>query len=522
MARCRDRAGPGSGPCGRAGRPAAGSAGRARAPPTAGSARRRTAASPTTGAVRRYRITVRSLDHTSGANGPLFRRSLAARRALSTAAGASVRPAILPYRRSEGRNWRARISTGGDRQVGGRWWPWIARSPLSLQLFWTDFTHSFGGLSLEGKALWGRDFVNLWAGGRLLREQAVPTRIYDLESYRAYPGRLFGPLRPHNYSYPPVTFPIAEFSACCPTGWRLRLAGSDGGACLSGRRGRGGRRVGTRLAGAADAGRADEHLGRPLRLPDRRLVPAGLAAFSMRTARAAIRACVRPDADQAAPRRAGAAGPAGSAPMAALLRAQSTVAGILILPAIVYGMAPWRDWLFGAGSHPGRPARRGPFLLRLYVDARWRRRSCAVSDDVCRSRWRRRRRWGPRRWRCSSSRARRDVRLADLAMLTATATFLVLPYAFNYDLTVVCIAALRLWADAAATRTERWLAVTRLRQPADRHAAGAVGIPATPLMIAALFAGQFSGSRCARCSRRASSRSRSALSLMKPSASCWS
>ena len=60
-----------------------------------------------------------------------------------------------------------------------RWWPWIVGSLLSLQLFYTDFTHSQGG-RLEGKAFWGRDFVNLWGGGHFLRDGGV-LDIYDVD-----------------------------------------------------------------------------------------------------------------------------------------------------------------------------------------------------------------------------------------------------------------------------------------------------------------------------------------------------
>ncbi len=80
----------------------------------------------------------------------------------------------------------------------------------------------------------------------------------------------------------------------------------------------------------------------------------------------------------------------------------------------------------------------------------------------------------------------------DLAMLAATATFLVLPYGFNYDLTVVMVAAVRLWADPRATRAERWLAVTGFLSPQIGMLLASIGMPAMPLMLAALFVGQFS------------------------------
>jgi hypothetical protein len=103
--------------------------------------------------------------------------------------------------------------------------------------------------------------------------------------------------------------------------------------------------------------------------------------------------------------------------------------------------------------------------------------------------------------------ARRPIPTFDLAMLAATGTFLVLPYGFNYDLTVVMIGAVRLWADPDATRAERWLAVTGFLSPQIGMLLASVGLPAMPLMLAAMFAGQFSRalrfSACAPAGRAA-------------------
>ena len=77
-------------------------------------------------------------------------------------------------------------------------------------------------------------------------------------------------------------------------------------------------------------------------------------------------------------------------------------------------------------------------------------------------------------------------------MFAATATFLVLPYAFNYDLTVVMIAAVRLWADPQATKTERALGIVGFMSPQIGMMMAAIGIPGIPLMLAALFVGQLS------------------------------
>ena len=139
------------------------------------------------------------------------------------------------------------IAPPGSRVLAalGRWSPWVVGSALSLLLFWVDFTHSSGG-KLDGKAFWGRDFVNLWAGGHLLRDGRADA-IYDVAAYREYLAGLFGPMGGHNYSYPPVTFPIAR--AVQPAAL-LAGAGRCGWArparCSSGRRGAGGPSTGPR------------------------------------------------------------------------------------------------------------------------------------------------------------------------------------------------------------------------------------------------------------------------------------
>jgi hypothetical protein len=84
----------------------------------------------------------------------------------------------------------------------------------------------------------------------------------------------------------------------------------------------------------------------------------------------------------------------------------------------------------------------------------------------------------------------RRASIPDSAMLTATATFLVLPYAFNYDLMVVTVAALRLWVDPDAGRAHRWAAILGFIAPQIGMLVAPLGWPLTPFMLAALFAGQ--------------------------------
>jgi alpha-1,2-mannosyltransferase len=75
-------------------------------------------------------------------------------------------------------------------------------------------------------------------------------------------------------------------------------------------------------------------------------------------------------------------------------------------------------------------------------------------------------------------------------MLTATATFLILPYAFNYDLMVVTVAALRLWVAPEASRAHRAAAILGFIAPQIGMLVAPLGWPLTPVMLAALFAGQ--------------------------------
>lgn len=67
----------------------------------------------------------------------------------------------------------------------------------------------------------GRDFVNLWVGGRLLWEGAWQT-LFDHHAYQDALHRLFDPVvRRHVWSYPPTSFLIAAPLATMPYGLAL-------------------------------------------------------------------------------------------------------------------------------------------------------------------------------------------------------------------------------------------------------------------------------------------------------------
>lgn len=69
----------------------------------------------------------------------------------------------------------------------------------------------------------GRDFVNVWAAGRLVLEGQVAV-LFDPDAYLAALGRLVHPaLAPHVWSYPPTTLLIAAPFGLLPYGWALAL-----------------------------------------------------------------------------------------------------------------------------------------------------------------------------------------------------------------------------------------------------------------------------------------------------------
>ena len=370
----------------------------------------------------------------------------------------------------------------------GRWLPWLAGGALSVQLFYTDFTHASGG-ALEGKAFWGRDFVNLWGGGHLLREGDAAA-IYEVDRYREFLSTLFGPLKPHNYSYPPLTFPIAELFSLLP--YWLALA-----AWLLG--------TGALFVWAARPW-WPQRFGTPwlaLLTPAALInIWAGHYGFLLGALFLAGWRSIERDRPTAAGLCFGAmlVKPhlAVLVPLALLLRRQwraiavaaVTVAALVAATSAAYGWQTWVDFLFGAGAHQAGLLDAGRSFYG-YMSTSLATALLRFSDDLGIA-------LAAQGLLAAGAvtglivAARRGVPTAELAMLTATATFLVLPYAFNYDLMAVTIAALRLWADERATRLERWAAVAGFVAPQIGLLLAPLDPPAMPLMLAALYAAQLS------------------------------
>ena len=367
----------------------------------------------------------------------------------------------------------------------GRWAPWLVGGLLSLQLFRVDFIHSAAG-RIGGQAIWGRDFVNLWAGGRLLRLEGAE-RIYDVEGYRAFLAQLFGPLGKHNYSYPPATFPIAEMFSLVPYWLALAiwLAGT-GLLFVWAARQWWPRQWGTPLLAlltpAALMNIWAGHYGFLVGA----LFLLGWQNLDRHPARAGVffgLMLVKPHLAILIPlvllvlRR-----------WTAFASAAATLLLLIAATALLYGPEAWLTFLFGTSavqaglidagqSFYGHMSTSMMTAILRFSDA-W---LMALGAQVA---------LGTAAAAMILVTARRAA-TADLAMLVATGTFLVLPYAFNYDMTAVCIAALRLWADQRATATEKSLAVIGFVSPQIGMLVAPLGVPATPLMLVGLFVAQF-------------------------------
>ena len=379
--------------------------------------------------------------------------------------------------------------TSGIRRAAARWWPWIVGSLLVVQLFYTDYIHADGGSLDNGKAFWGRDFINVWGGGHFLRDGGAGA-MYDLEAYRAHLSSLFGPLRPHNYSYPPVTFPIAALFSVLPYGvalaawlvgtgalfvWAVRhwwprefgppvLAVMTPAATMNIWAGHYGFLIGALFLMGWKA------------LGERKETQSGVWFGLM---------LIKPHL-------------AVMVPVVLLLRRQwrtiaagvATVVALLAATLLIHGQEPWADWLVQGGGKQVSMLDAGQSFYG-YMSTSTATAVLRIVDDLTLALAAQALLGGAALIGLVVATVRRAP-VPDLAMLAATATFLVLPYAFNYDLTVVCVAAVRLWADPDAARWQRVAAVTGFLAPQLGMFVAPLGLPLTPLMLATLFAGQLS------------------------------
>ena len=371
-----------------------------------------------------------------------------------------------------------------------REWPfalttWVLAFVLVLQFAQIDVRYALthGNWQASPGTLIGRDFANVFTAGHLLFEGGLAT-IYDVDAYQRYQAALFeGRVGGHNYSYTPVSFFYVWLFALLPYGLSYILW--------------------TGLTGAAFLLAARPYL-RDAGLPSWLAVitPAALlnvwaghygflfgalwlGAWSLIDHRPKLAGLlvglliVKPHLAILMPLLLAARGA-----WRTFLVAASTVVCLIICSGLAFGWQLWADYFTDTILHQAAMVDQteGVFLWMmptaypgfrfsgLAPGAAWLLQSaCALGAIGAMLRW-----------------MPRDPRLAGLA--AATATFLVLPYAFNYDMTIIGLAAVillhRAPNDAYAERVTAGLV---LLLPAVVVFSNQAGLPIAPPLLLLLL-----------------------------------
>jgi alpha-1,2-mannosyltransferase len=364
--------------------------------------------------------------------------------------------------------------------------PWLVGGWFVLLMLVLDAMATKHGV-IRNSEIWGRDFINLWTGGKLINAGDFAT-LYTPKAFAAFQEGLFGRLDPHVYSYPPTGFPIASLFSLLPYPMALGLwlAGTSalfiwaakpwwpahGGAAW--------------LVILTPAGLVNLWVGHfgfffgaifllAFRRLDDRPVAAGaiIGLFVIKPQLAVL------------------------IPLALLIRrdwraifsAAASVATLIVASSLIYGWAAWDAFLFrAAGKQVSVIDAKGAFFGKMSASA-----ATAILDLgggwtlalvgqgvlaalgiglVGVAAWRR-------------------VRTDRLALLLATCTFLVLPYSINYDLVVVCVGAWIIMVDKANPPLDRGLATLGFIAPQIGIVLAMFHTPVTSLMLAGLAIAQF-------------------------------
>ncbi len=349
-----------------------------------------------------------------------------------------------------------------------------------------DWSLSRGGV-INGLELWGRDFVNLWSGGKLIRARDFDT-LYDPQAFSAYQRGLFGPFGPHIFSYPPTSFPIADLFSRLPyavaliawlviTGWLfLRAARSwwpkDAGPYW--------------LAVLTPAALVNIWIGHYGFL----LGALFLAGWSQLDKRPLLGGAliglmaIKPQLAVLIPLALVIRGN-----WRAIVSAAVTVCVFVAATGLAYGWQAWSDFLFKASNRQVSVIdAHGSFFGKMSASA-----ATAILDLG--GGW-------PLAIAAQSvlavlgvalvaiaARARVDMR--QLGLLVATCTFLVLPYSLSYDLTVVMIAAWSILCRQDEPALDRRLALAGFLAPQIGILLAFIHVPVMSLILAALAIAQF-------------------------------
>ena len=314
---------------------------------------------------------------------------------------------------------------------------WAVTLLLGGALFVRDFLNTADGLSISGSALWGRDFVNVYSSGTLVLQDRLDL-LYDVAAYRAFQDALFGGgLSYHNYSYPPVTLLYTWLFALLPypAALILWLAGTGALFALAARpylRGAGLPVWAAILAPASLVNLWAGHYGF--------LIGAlWLAAWRLLPARPALAGAliglmvVKPHLALLAPLVL-----AWRREWTAFFAAGVTAAGLTALSVLIFGLDLWTTYLAETAMLQAAMVDDvGTLFLTMMPTVM---PSLAIAGLPT----------------AAAAAIQIGVALGaillllrrlpgdsgDAGMATATATFLVLPYAFAYDMTVAGLAAL--------------------------------------------------------------------------------
>jgi hypothetical protein len=322
------------------------------------------------------------------------------------------------------------------------------------------------GQSINGKTLWGRDFANVYSAGRILAEGKLAI-LYDVPAYQAWQSAHFGPgIAEHNYSYPPVTLLYAWAWGAFPYPFALALwSGASLGAFA--------------LAARPCLERAGQPAWLALVLPSTLLcVWAGHYGLFL----GALWLFAFANLDRRPVRSGMAIGAMIVKPHLALLlplvlirrghwrvvaAAAITVASLVAASLIAFGGASWRTFLTSTSSTQ--------LALVSHADDYFGLMMPGVATAL----------FGLGATAALAWTVQAIVSLLTILLLwfklpddpmqagaaTAAATFLVLPYAFNYDMTVVGLAALLAITSAVVRRDNLALLIT------------AAALAISPLMI---------------------------------------
>lgn len=363
---------------------------------------------------------------------------------------------------------------------------WALAAGLALQYLGLDLSRALASPNWQVGAgtLLGRDFVNVYTAGHLVTGGPLPV-IYDVHAYRLYQQALFGgAVLGHNYSYSPVSFFYVWLFAPFPYLAALALwLGLTGAAFVAAARpylrGAG---LPAWLALLLPAGLMNIWAGHygflfgalwlaAWRLLERRPRTAGLLIGLM---------IVKPHLALLMPLVLARRGS-----WTAFLFAALTAAGLVLASGLAFGWSYWSAWLgstlFAQAAMIGDT---GQFFLRMMPTvapslllaglpswAAWTLQAGAALAAI------------GFLWRFLP----REPELAGLA--TACATFLVLPYAFVYDMTVVSLAAALVLARPGGALRPLWRTVALLAflLPVLAVPMGNAGVPLGPPLIAVLL-----------------------------------